>query len=57
MLVIARGVVQTGIVSRATWVLLASTSSAQQVLRRLAFPIGVASALINTITPTATRPT
>jgi di/tricarboxylate transporter len=48
MLVIARGVVQTGIVSRATWVLLASTSTAQQVIRRLAFPIGVASALINT---------
>jgi di/tricarboxylate transporter len=48
MLVIARGVVQTGVVSRATWVLLASTSTAQQVLRRLAFPIGIASALINT---------
>jgi di/tricarboxylate transporter len=48
MLVIARGIVQTGVVTRATWVLLASTSTAQQVLRRLAFPIGVASALINT---------
>ena len=48
MLVIAKGVVQTGVVSRATWALLASTSTAQQVLRRLSFPIGVASALINT---------
>jgi len=45
MLVIARGVVQTGVVSRMTWVLLATT--AKQVLRRLAFPGGVASALIN----------
>jgi di/tricarboxylate transporter len=48
MLVIAKGIVQTGVVSRATWSLLASTSTAQQVFRRLAFPIGVASALINT---------
>ena len=48
MLVIAKGIVQTGVVSRATWRLLASTSTAQQVLRRLSFPIGVASALINT---------
>jgi Secretory lipase/Citrate transporter len=48
MLVIAKGVVQTGVVSRATWTLLASTSTGQQVLRRLSFPIGVASALINT---------
>jgi di/tricarboxylate transporter len=48
MLVIARGIVQTGVVSRTTWVLLASTSTAQQVLRRLALPVGVASALINT---------
>ena len=48
MLVIARGVVQTGVVSRMTWVLLATTSTAKQVLRRLAFPGGVASALINT---------
>jgi len=48
MLVVARGVVQTGVVSRTTWRLLASTTSAQQVLRRLAFPIGIASALINT---------
>ena len=48
MLVIAKGIVQTGVVSRATWALLASTTTAQQVLRRLSFPIGVASALINT---------
>jgi di/tricarboxylate transporter len=48
MLVIAKGIVQTGLVSRATWSLLASTTTAQQVFRRLSFPIGVASALINT---------
>ena len=48
MLVIAKGIVQTGVVSRATWALLASTKTAQQVFRRLSFPIGVASALINT---------
>jgi di/tricarboxylate transporter len=48
MLVIAKGIVQTGIVSRATWALLAPTTNARQVFRRLAFPIGVASALINT---------
>src|SRR5262245_35658080 len=45
MLVIAKGIVQTGVVSRATWVLLASCTNAQQVFRRLSFPIGVASAL------------
>lgn len=48
MLVIAKGIVQTGIVSRVTWALLASTGTARQVFRRLCFPIGVASALINT---------
>jgi di/tricarboxylate transporter len=48
MLVIAKGVVQTGVVSRATWTLLASTSTAQQALRRLSAPIGIGSALINT---------
>ena len=48
MLVIAKGIVQTGVVSRATWALLASTGTAQQVFRRLSTPIGVASALINT---------
>jgi di/tricarboxylate transporter len=48
MLVIAKGIVQTGVVSRVTWALLATTSTAQQVLRRLSLPTGVASALINT---------
>src|SRR5262245_12452825 len=48
MLVIAKGIVQTGLVSRATWALLASTTTARAVFRRLAGPIGVASALINT---------
>lgn len=48
MLVIAKGVVQTGVVSRATWALLSSTETAPQALRRLATPIGTASALINT---------
>lgn len=48
MLVIAKGVVQTGVVSRATWALLSATSTAPQALRRLAVPIGTASALINT---------
>ena len=48
MLVIAKGIVHTGVVSRATWTLLSSTSTAQQAFRRLSFPIGVASALINT---------
>src|SRR5215831_10454570 len=48
MLVIARGVVQTGVVSRVTWALLAATASAQQALRRLLLPVGVASSLMNT---------
>jgi Na+/H+ antiporter NhaD/arsenite permease-like protein len=48
MLVIAKGIVQTGVVSRATWALLASTRTAPQVFRRLSFPIGAASALMNT---------
>src|SRR5262245_51560957 len=48
MLVIAKAIVQTGIVSRVTWALLASASTAREVFRRLAAPIGVASALINT---------
>ena len=48
MLVIAKGVVQTGVVSRVTWGLLSSTTTAPQALRRLAVPTGAASALINT---------
>jgi di/tricarboxylate transporter len=48
MLVIAKGVVQTGIVARATWRLLASVTSAGQALSRMIVPVGIASALINT---------
>lgn len=48
MLVIAKGVVRTGVVSRMTRHLLAGVDSARQTLRRLALPVGVASALINT---------
>jgi di/tricarboxylate transporter len=48
MLVIAKGVVQTGVVSRVTWALLAATESAQQALLRLLLPVGVASSLMNT---------
>src|SRR5262249_39849927 len=45
---IARGVVQTGVVSRVSWSLLAATLSAQQALRRLLLPVGLSSAVINT---------
>jgi di/tricarboxylate transporter len=48
MLVIAKGVVQTGVVSRVTWGLLAATESARQALLRLLLPVGVASSLMNT---------
>lgn len=48
MLVIARGIVQTGVVARVTWALLSSTRTARGALGRLAFPIGTASALMNT---------
>ena len=48
MLVIARGVVQTGTVSRVTWALLATTAGAQPALRRLLLPVGFASSLMNT---------
>jgi Na+/H+ antiporter NhaD/arsenite permease-like protein len=48
MLVIAKGIVQTGVVSQVTRALLASAGTAQQVFRRLSGPIGVASALMNT---------
>lgn len=48
MLVIAKGVVQTGVVTRVTWRLLASVDSAPQAFRRLVAPIGTLSALINT---------
>ena len=48
MLVIAKGIVQTGVISRLTWILLKSVTSSQQALRRLMFPIGIASGLMNT---------
>jgi Na+/H+ antiporter NhaD/arsenite permease-like protein len=48
MLVIAKGVVQTGIVARATSRLLASVTTVGQALSRMIVPVGIASALINT---------
>lgn len=48
MLVIAKGVIHTGVVSRATGRLLATVNTASQALRRLIAPVGIASALINT---------
>src|SRR6478735_345428 len=49
MLVIARGVVQTGVVSRMTRFLLATVTTSSQALRRLALPVGGASAVMNTL--------
>lgn len=48
MLVIAKGIVQTGIVTRFTWRLLSETQTARGALRRLMAPMGIASALMNT---------
>jgi di/tricarboxylate transporter len=48
MLVVAKGVVQTGVVSRVTRNLLATVTSSSGALRRLAAPVGVASAVMNT---------
>jgi di/tricarboxylate transporter len=48
MLVIAKGVVHTGIVARATSRLLAQVTTAGEALGRLIVPVGIASALINT---------
>ena len=48
MLVIAKGVVRTGIIARLTWRLLAGVATATQAFLRLVAPIGVLSALINT---------
>ncbi len=48
MLVVAQGVIFTGVVSRITWRLLATVTTAQQALRRLIAPIGILSATINT---------
>ena len=45
MLVIAKGVLYTGVISRVTHFLLAGVQSAGQVLRRLIPPVGVVSAL------------
>ena len=50
MLVVAKGIVQTGIVTRITWRLLSTVTTARQSLRRQNFPFGVASALMNTTT-------
>lgn len=48
MLVIAKGVLYTGVITRVTYRLLFGVKSSSQVLRRLIPPVGVASALINT---------
>jgi di/tricarboxylate transporter len=48
MLVIAKGVLHTGVVSRATYRLLSGVTTAGEALRRLIPPVGFASALINT---------
>ncbi len=48
MLVIAKGVLHTGVVSRVTYRLLDGVRTAGQALRRLIPPVGFVSALINT---------
>ena len=48
MLVIAKGVMSTGVISRVTYKLLAGVTSTRQTLRRLIPPVGIVSALINT---------
>ena len=48
MLVIAKGVLHTGVVSRATYWLLSGVHSSTQALLRLIPPVGLVSALINT---------
>jgi len=48
MLVIAKGVLHTGVVSRVTYRLLSGVSTPSQALRRLIPPVGLVSALINT---------
>ena len=48
MLVIAKGVIHTGVVTRVTWRLLHTVRTAGQTLRRLVGPVGILSALINT---------
>lgn len=48
MLVIAKGVMHTGVISRVTYRLLAGVESTGQALRKLIPPVGFVSALINT---------
>ena len=48
MLIVAKGVLYTGVVSRVTYRLLAGVSTSRQALRRLIPPVGFVSALINT---------
>jgi di/tricarboxylate transporter len=48
MLVIAKGVLYTGVISRVTYRLLAGVTRSRQALLRLIPPVGVVSALINT---------
>jgi di/tricarboxylate transporter len=48
MLVIAKGVLHTGVVSRVTYTILNGVTSTSQALIRLIPPVGVVSALINT---------
>ncbi|CAN5882447.1 SLC13 family permease [soil metagenome] len=48
MLVIAKGVLHTGVVSRVTYTILNGVTSTSQALLRLIPPVGVVSALINT---------
>lgn len=48
MLVIAKGIVQTGLVDRMTRALLSSVRTAQRAFLRLAAPLGIASGLMNT---------
>jgi len=48
MLVIAKGVFYTGVVSRVTYRLLSGVDSVRDTLVRLIPPVGIMSALINT---------
>lgn len=48
MLVIAKGVLATGVVSRVTFRLLSGVTTPGQTLRRIVPPIGIISSLINT---------
>ncbi|CAN5201161.1 SLC13 family permease [soil metagenome] len=48
MLVIAKGVLHTGVVSRVTYTILAGVTNTSQALIRLIPPVGIVSALINT---------